>query len=294
MQQPSAAKRALQFASVISLAISFQTSPSLAQSGSGSILIGDLQPVTGPGGNSALTQSVTQGVKSAISDLNAHGGATVGGKKYEFTYKAIDTRSEPAATLAAAKELIQDNAVAAILPALAGTEIAYRALSEGKVISFTSAPRGMNPLALDPTDKHPYLFATIELTDPVIEGWLGAILSLNPGVKRVAVLNLTDPGGKLMDAGVQRAAHKLGLEYVGAEFVDISTTDFSGSPSGTVWHPRAIRVSITKATEKTCIRRMNMTGLSLRESNGVEVYPEMLNAERALPYCEARSSLSTL
>jgi branched-chain amino acid transport system substrate-binding protein len=192
----------------------------------GKILIGDLSQQTGVGGGQALTESTSKAVETAVREINAAGGVKVKGKTYELAYKAIDTRSEPAATLAAAKEIIGDGAVAVVLPTFA-TEVAYRALSDAKIIAFGAAPRVTNPLMIEGPQKHQYLFGTVELATPVITGWLGGIMQQHPNVKRVAVLNFTDPTGKFMDQAVQAAAKKFGLQYVGAEFVDVSTTDFS-------------------------------------------------------------------
>jgi ABC-type branched-subunit amino acid transport system substrate-binding protein len=191
----------------------------------GKILIGDLSQQSGPGFQ-ALTESTSRAVEVTVREINAAGGVKIKGKAYELAYKAIDTRSEPAATLAAAKEIIADGAVAVVLPSFA-SEVAYRALADAKIISFGAAPRVTNPLLIDGPQKHPYLFGTVELATPVITGWMAGIKQQYPNVKRIAVLNLTDPGGKFMDAAVQSAAKKYGLEYVGAEFVDITTTDFS-------------------------------------------------------------------
>lgn len=200
--------------------------PAAAQTAKPKLLIGDLSAQSGPGGGSVVTDSTMRAVETAVRDLNAKGGVKVKDKTYEFAYKAVDTRSEPAATLAASKEIIGDGAIAAVLPGLA-TEVAMRSLADAKVFNFGAAPRVTNPLLTEGPEKHPYLFGVIELAQPVIAGWMGGILAQNPNVKRVAVLNFTDPTGKFMDMAVQQAAKKYGLEYVGAEFVDITTTDFS-------------------------------------------------------------------
>ncbi|MEX1066642.1 MAG: ABC transporter substrate-binding protein [Aquisalimonadaceae bacterium] len=199
----------------------------LAQSGfAGSILIGDLSQRSGVGGGQALTESTSRGVEVAIREINESGGVKIDGDTYELAYKAIDSRSEPAATVSAARQLIGDGAVAAVLPSFA-TEVAYRALSESSVIAFGAVPRATQPLHSDGPERHPLLFGTVELAAPVIAGWLGGIIQQYPEVKRVAVLNLTDPTGRFMDAAVQAAAERFGLEYVGAQFVDPATTDFS-------------------------------------------------------------------
>lgn len=211
------------------IALVLATSTAMAQGRSafaGKILIGDLSQQTGPGGGQALTESTSRSVEVAVREINARGGITLKGRTYELAYKAIDTRSEPAATLAAAKEIIGDGAVAVVLPSFA-TEVAYRALADAKVIAFGAGPRVTNPLQIEGPQKHPHLFGTVEFAGPVIAGWLGGILQQHPNVKKVAVLNFTDPTGKFMEAAVQQAAKKFGLQYVGAEFVDVSTTDFS-------------------------------------------------------------------
>lgn len=193
----------------------------------GKILIGDLTQRTGAGGGSIMTDSTSHAVETTVRAINEAGGVTVKGKRYELAYKGIDTRGEPAATLAAAKEIIADGATAVLLPSFA-TEVAYRALSDARIISFGAAPRVTNPLMIEGPQKHPYLFGTVELAQPVISGWLGGIKQHFPNARRVAALNYTDPGGKFMTAAVQAAAKQHGLEFVGAEMVDVSTTDFSG------------------------------------------------------------------
>lgn len=210
--------------------LSAASGPLLAQGKgqfAGRILIGDLMQRSGPGGGTAIFESTSRAVEMAVQSINAAGGVKVGGKTYLMAYKAIDTRGEPAATLAAAKEIIADGATAALLPSFA-TEVAYRALSEAKVIGFGAAPRVTNPLMIEGPQKHPYLFGTVELATPVISGWMAAIKQQYPHVKRVASLNLTDPTGKFMTAALQTAAKQHGLEFIGGEMVDVATTDVSG------------------------------------------------------------------
>jgi ABC-type branched-subunit amino acid transport system substrate-binding protein len=163
----------------------------------GKILIGDLTQRTGAGGGSIMTDSTSHAVETTVRAINAAGGVKVKGKSYELAYKGIDTRGEPAATLAAAKEIIADGATAVLLPSFA-TEVAYRALSDARIISFGAAPRVTNPLMIEGPQKHPYLFGTVELAQPVISGWLGGIKQQFPNARRIAALNYTDPGGKFM------------------------------------------------------------------------------------------------
>ncbi|HZP25694.1 MAG TPA: ABC transporter substrate-binding protein [Dehalococcoidia bacterium] len=200
----------------------------------GSIKIGTVVDLTGPGGGNPNTVSTAQGFEVAIKDINASGGVVVGGKHYRLDLTKIDSQASSTAAVAAAQQLIQEGALAVSVNTCAYFPQVYQQFKPtGNILTVTNCPPGLNLLDKDVpgqyegTDKNPLLFAAIDFTLPILSGWIKQIQRVDPGIKTLAFMGDNTPLGSAQASVMGAAAQRAGVQYLGATQFPAGTSDMS-------------------------------------------------------------------
>ncbi len=169
-----------------------------------SIVLGGTSPLTGP---AAAYASVARGAKAYLDSVNAKGGVA----KRKFEYKIVDDAYNPAQSVQATRQLVEQDKVFAVFNSL-GTEqnIAVREyLNQTKVPQLFVAS-GATTWGRDAA-KYPW---TIGFQPSYqAEGWVyGQYVAKTMKKAKIAVLLQNDDYGKDLLAGLKRGLAPLGLE----------------------------------------------------------------------------------
>ena len=87
--------------------------PAAAEDFAGKIYFGVNYELTGA--NPIIGESAVQGIDMAIEEINAAGGVTVGGQKYEFAYKALDNGFNTDEAAVNAQKFVDDEEIVALI-----------------------------------------------------------------------------------------------------------------------------------------------------------------------------------
>lgn len=160
------------------------------------IKVGVLYPTSG--GGAIYGTPAMQGHNLAVQEINAAGGI-LGQKVVSF---ARDTKLNPAAASAAAKELITKEGVNVILGGIASSVgLAISQVSkEEKVIYIATVPKSIK---ITTTELHPYVFRTASNTD--FEGDAMATLIKKLGSKKICDIQLDYAYGHDLAKGIEKA-----------------------------------------------------------------------------------------
>ncbi len=181
------------------------------------IVLGGTSPLTGP---AAAYASVARGAKAYLDSVNAKGGVA----KRKFEYKIVDDAYNPAQSIQATRQLVEQDKVFAVFNSL-GTEqnIAVREyLNQTKVPQLFVAS-GATTWGRDAA-KYPW---TIGFQPSYqAEGWVyGQYISKTLKKARIAVLVQNDDYGKDLLAGLKRGLGRSGSKVVAAESYEVTAPD---------------------------------------------------------------------
>jgi branched-chain amino acid transport system substrate-binding protein len=183
------------------------------------ILLGGTSPLTGP---AAAYASVARGAKAYFDSVNAKGGVA----KRKFEYKIVDDAYNPAMTIQATRQLVEQDKVFAIFNSL-GTEhnLAIREyLNQAKVPQLFVAS-GATTWGRD-SAKYPW---TIGFQPSYqAEGWIyGQYVAKTLKRAKIAVLLQNDDYGKDLLGGLKRGLSRSGSKVVAAEPYEVTAPDVS-------------------------------------------------------------------
>lgn len=183
------------------------------------ILLGGTSPLTGP---AAAYASVARGARAYFDSVNAKGGVS----KRKFEYKILDDAYNPATTIQATRQLVEQEKVFAIFNSL-GTEhnLAIREyLNQTKVPQLFVAS-GATTWGSDAA-KYPW---TIGFQPSYqAEGWIyGQFVAKTMKRAKIAVLLQNDDYGKDLLAGLKRGLSRSGSKVVVAEPYEVTASDVS-------------------------------------------------------------------
>lgn len=182
-----------------------------------SILLGGTTPLSGP---AAAYASVARGAEAYFKYLNARGG--VNGRSIQYTY--LDDAYNPAQTVQATRQLVEQNKVFAIFNAL-GTEQneAIRDYLNAQKVPQLFAASGATEFGAD-VEKYPY---TIGFQPSYqAEGWVyGKYLARTQPGARIAVLFQNDAYGKDLLAGLKRGLARSKAKVIAAQPYEVTASD---------------------------------------------------------------------
>jgi branched-chain amino acid transport system substrate-binding protein len=183
------------------------------------IVLGGTSPLTGP---AAAYASVARGAKAYFDSVNAKGGVS----KRKFEYKILDDAYNPAQTIQATRQLVEQDKVFAIFNSL-GTEhnLAIREyLNQTKVPQLFVAS-GATTWGSDAA-KYPW---TIGFQPSYqAEGWIyGQFVAKTMKGAKIAVLLQNDDYGKDLLGGLKRGLARSGSKVVAAEPYEVTAPDVS-------------------------------------------------------------------
>ena len=185
--------------------------------GAKTILLGGTSPLSGP---ASAYASVARGADAYFKYVNARGG--VNGRT--ITYKYVDDAYNPAQTVPATRQLVEQDKVFAIFNSL-GTEhnVATRDYLNQMKVPQLFVASGATTFGRD-HKRYPY---TIGFQPSYqAEGWIyGRYLArTKPGAK-IAVLLQNDDYGKDLLAGLKRGLGRSGSKVVAAESYEVTAPD---------------------------------------------------------------------
>jgi branched-chain amino acid transport system substrate-binding protein len=183
------------------------------------ILLGGTSPLTGP---AAAYASVARGAKAYFDSVNAKGGVS----KRKFEYKILDDAYNPATTVQATRQLVEQDKVFAVFNSL-GTEhnLAIREyLNQTKVPQLFVAS-GATTWGRDAA-KYPW---TVGFQPSYqAEGWIyGQYVAKTMKRAKIAVLLQNDDYGKDLLGGLKRGLARSGSNVVAAEAYEVTAPDVS-------------------------------------------------------------------
>jgi len=188
------------------------------------IKLGLVAAITGP---SALSgESITRGLEVAIDEINGNGG--VGGRPIELIIR--DDESTPAKGVAAARELIEQEQVAAIFGGL-DSPVSLAMLPvihelETPYMGVWAAATGITRNDFDPN----YAFR-VSANDNIVDSFLMRYAKQENSASKVGLVLINNPWGESNQQGFEEWAPKYGLEIVGIEKFNDGDTDISAQLS---------------------------------------------------------------
>jgi branched-chain amino acid transport system substrate-binding protein len=215
-------RRLLAFATIAltaTIGATAATAGSVADPGvtSTSILLGGTSPLSGA---ASAYASVARGADAYFKSVNAKGGVL--GRRIEYRY--VDDAYNPANTVQATRQLVEQEKVFAIFNAL-GTEHneAIRDYLNASKVPQLFAASGATTFGND-VEKYPY---TIGFQPSYqAEGWVyGKYLARTNSGRRVAVLFQNDSYGKDLLFGLKRGLQRSKVKVIAAEPYDVTAVD---------------------------------------------------------------------
>ena len=182
-----------------------------------SIVLGGTSPLTGP---AAAYASVARGAKAYLDSVNAKGGVS----KRKFEYKIVDDAYNPAQSIQATRQLVEQDKVFAVFNSL-GTEhniLVREYLNQTKVPQLFVAS-GATTWGRD-VAKYPW---TIGFQPSYqAEGWVyGQYVARTMKKAKIAVLLQNDDYGKDLLVGLKRGLARSGSSVVAAESYEVTAPD---------------------------------------------------------------------
>jgi branched-chain amino acid transport system substrate-binding protein len=182
-----------------------------------SILLGGTSPLSGP---ASAYASVARGADAYFRYVNAKGG--VAGRK--IVYKYLDDAYNPAQTVQATRQLVEQDGVFAIFNAL-GTEhnLAIRDYLKAQGVPQIFAASGATTFGRD-VEEYPGLIGFQPSYQA--EGWVyGKYLSRTRAGSKVAVLFQNDDYGKDLLSGLKRGLQRSKVKVVAAQPFEATAPD---------------------------------------------------------------------
>jgi branched-chain amino acid transport system substrate-binding protein len=183
------------------------------------ILLGGTSPLTGP---AAAYASVARGAKAYFDSVNAKGGVA----KRSIEYKFLDDGYNPANTVQATRQLVEQDKVFAVFNTL-GTEVnlSIRDYLNGLKVPQLFAASGATTFGRD-TAQFPW---TIGFQPSYqAEGWvLGQYLAKTKKRGKIAVLFQNDDYGKDLLGGFKYGLQRSGVKVIAAQPYEATAADVS-------------------------------------------------------------------
>jgi ABC-type branched-subunit amino acid transport system substrate-binding protein len=201
----------------VALLISLLGTAAIAEDGvSGNkILFGQVAALTGPAQDLGL--GIRQGILAAFDDANRHGG--IAGRSLEL--KSLDDGYEPEKTVAATKEIIDDDKAFAMVGAIGTpTSKASQPIATDAKVPFIGPFTGAEFL------RNPYNRYVVNVRASYFEeteAWIEH-LTKDLGITRIAILYQDDAFGLAGLDGVQRAMAKRNMALVASGSFKRNTT----------------------------------------------------------------------
>jgi ABC-type branched-subunit amino acid transport system substrate-binding protein len=201
----------------VAFAISLFGSAAFAEDGvsSNKILFGQVAALTGPAQD--LGQGMRQGILAAFDDANRHGG--IAGRSLEL--KSVDDGYEPEKTVAATKEIIDEDKAFAMIGAVGTpTSKASQPIATDAKVPFIGPFTGAEFL------RNPYNRYVVNVRASYFEeteAWIEH-LTKDLGITRIAILYQDDAFGLAGLDGVQRAMAKRNMALVASGSFKRNTT----------------------------------------------------------------------
>ena len=189
------------------------------------VKLGLVAAITGP---SALSgESIHRGLEVAIDEINANGGV-MGGRPIELVIR--DDESTPAKGVAAARELIEREQVAAVFGGL-DSPVSLAMLPvvhelETPYMGVWAAATGITRNDFEPN----YAFR-VSANDNIVDSFLTRYAQQEKGASKIGLVLINNPWGESNQAGFEEWAPKYDLEIVGIEKFNEGDTDISAQLS---------------------------------------------------------------
>jgi branched-chain amino acid transport system substrate-binding protein len=184
---------------------------------SSAILLGGTSPLTGP---AAAYASVARGAKAYFDSVNAKGGVV----RRKIEYKILDDAYNPAQTVQATRQLVEQDKVFAVFNAL-GTEhnLATRDYLNQLKVPQLFVASGATTWGRD-VAKYPW---TIGFQPSYqAEGWVyGQYVARSLKKARIAVLFQNDDYGKDLLGGLKRGLARSGSKVIAAQTYEVTAPD---------------------------------------------------------------------
>jgi branched-chain amino acid transport system substrate-binding protein len=176
------------------------------------LTIGEIEPLTGMFGD--IFKYVPQGEQLAKDYINAHGGITVNGQKYNIDIITLDGKDSPDGATAAATDLVLDKKVKFI----AGTGPAFMvpaidAVTEPNGVLYTAVYQNGQKVEMGP--NYPLKFVGSPCSFSGQKATLTYVKKNYPNIKTIAYILVNDGQIADNDKPVRATATALGLEIKG-------------------------------------------------------------------------------
>ncbi len=201
----------------LALVVGLLGTAALAEDGvsSSKIVFGQVAALTGPAQD--LGQGMRQGILAAFDDANRHGG--ISGRTLEL--KSVDDGYEPEKTVAATKQILDDDKVFAMIGAVGTpTSKASQPIATEAKVPFIGPFTGAEFL------RYPYNRYVVNVRASYFEeteAWIEH-LTKDLGITRIAILYQDDAFGLAGLEGVQRALAKRNMTLVASGSFKRNTT----------------------------------------------------------------------
>ncbi|MBE9067375.1 ABC transporter substrate-binding protein [Leptolyngbya cf. ectocarpi LEGE 11479] len=185
------------------------------------VKLGLVAAITGP---SALSgEAITRGLEVAIDEINANGGV-MGGRPVELVIR--DDESTPAKGVAAARELIEQENVAAVFGgldspvSLAMLEVIHEL--ETPYMGVWAAATGITR-----NDYEPNYAFRVSANDNIVDNFLMRYANQAKNASKVGLVLINNPWGESNQKGFEEWASEYNVEIVGIEKFNNEDTDIS-------------------------------------------------------------------
>lgn len=213
----------MRFLSYALFAASVVLSPLSATAQSGVVKLGVIGSLTGP--HSGWDSPASEGVRMAVSEINAKGGLAVGGKKYTFSIVEEDAQSKPDVAASAAQKLLSDDDirfVVGVLTSTPGVPVANQ-MARAKVL-YIGGFTAMDGLVGTPGKE---LMLRALASDAIVaKGFVPAAKSVLEA-RRIGMLLPNDDVSKSIVDTYTPLFKQNGVEVVMVEHFQPGTTDFA-------------------------------------------------------------------
>jgi len=187
----------------------------------GVITIGDMQPLSGAAAYDGKLGHI--GPETAVQDINAAGGRTIGGKHYTFATKVYDHRYTSEGGATAANKLVFDDKVKYIAaPIGSAPTLAAQAITEKNGVILLAT--GWHKDVIGP--NKPLTFREYMSPDGFADALVRWVAKEQPKVKKVAILTANDATGYASAKAGKAAWQEFGMEVVSTDFFERETADF--------------------------------------------------------------------
>lgn len=187
------------------------------------VKIGLIGSLTGP--HSGWDVPASEGLRMAVSEINAQGGFTVGGKKYSFAVSEEDAQSKPDVAAAAAQKLLSDDDIRIVFGILTSTPGMAAAVPIGKAkVLYVGGFTSLDTLIGKPGNE---LFFRALDSDGIAAAPFVQETVKELGVKKIGMLFPNEDVSKSIVKAYQPLFEKAGVQVPIVEYFQPGTSDFA-------------------------------------------------------------------